>query len=102
MLPCVGQGAIGIEIRENDDVLNELCQGLNVIHRGFRKNAVAQVENMAGCSRCAMQNILGPGASSEDRLAASFEPIIRELEGARKSSEAEALAALVDRIKNAN
>ena len=29
MLPCVGQGAIGIEIRENDPVLEELCAGLN-------------------------------------------------------------------------
>ncbi len=29
MLPCVGQGAIGIEIRENDERLAKLCQRLN-------------------------------------------------------------------------
>lgn len=29
MLPCVGQGAIGIEIRENDERLSKLCQRLN-------------------------------------------------------------------------
>ena len=29
MLPCVGQGAIGIEIRQNDERLAKLCQRLN-------------------------------------------------------------------------
>jgi hydroxymethylbilane synthase len=29
MLPCVGQGAIGLEIREDDLLLSELCQTLN-------------------------------------------------------------------------
>jgi hydroxymethylbilane synthase len=29
MLPCVGQGAIGIEIRENDPASDELCAALN-------------------------------------------------------------------------
>jgi len=29
MLPCVGQGAIGIEIREGDDRIENLCQALN-------------------------------------------------------------------------
>ena len=29
MLPCVGQGAIGIEIRENDERLAKLCERLN-------------------------------------------------------------------------
>jgi len=29
MLPCVGQGAIGIEIRQNDPRLEEFCQRLN-------------------------------------------------------------------------
>jgi hydroxymethylbilane synthase len=29
MLPCVGQAAIGIEIRENDGPLSELCSALN-------------------------------------------------------------------------
>jgi hydroxymethylbilane synthase len=29
MLPCVGQGAIGIEIRANDERIQNLCQALN-------------------------------------------------------------------------
>jgi hydroxymethylbilane synthase len=29
MLPCVGQGAIGIEIRENDDRIAAICEKLN-------------------------------------------------------------------------
>jgi hydroxymethylbilane synthase len=29
MLPCVGQGAIGIEIRENDDRIEKICRQLN-------------------------------------------------------------------------
>jgi hydroxymethylbilane synthase len=29
MLPCVGQGAIGIEVRQNDDVVAPVCQALN-------------------------------------------------------------------------
>jgi porphobilinogen deaminase len=29
MLPCVGQGAIGIEIREKDDRLSRICERLN-------------------------------------------------------------------------
>jgi hydroxymethylbilane synthase len=28
MLPCVGQGALGLEIRENDSHIAEICQGL--------------------------------------------------------------------------
>ncbi|HTL18364.1 MAG TPA: hydroxymethylbilane synthase [Patescibacteria group bacterium] len=29
MLPCVGQGAIGLEIRQGDKHLEDICQGLN-------------------------------------------------------------------------
>ncbi|HYG36410.1 MAG TPA: hydroxymethylbilane synthase, partial [Clostridia bacterium] len=29
MLPCVGQGAIGIEVRENDERIDEICSRLN-------------------------------------------------------------------------
>jgi hydroxymethylbilane synthase len=29
MLPCVGQGAVGIEVREKDDAVSEVCQALN-------------------------------------------------------------------------
>ena len=29
MLPCVGQGAIGLEIRENDERMADICGRLN-------------------------------------------------------------------------
>lgn len=29
MLPCVGQGAVGIEVREGDERIAEICQGMN-------------------------------------------------------------------------
>ena len=29
MLPCVGQGALGIEVRENDERLARICERLN-------------------------------------------------------------------------
>jgi hydroxymethylbilane synthase len=32
MLPCVGQGAIGIEVRENDEGLATICERLNHAH----------------------------------------------------------------------
>jgi hydroxymethylbilane synthase len=31
MLPCVGQGAIGIEVRENDSRIDAICEKLNDI-----------------------------------------------------------------------
>ena len=65
--------------------------------RGDVSGAGAALERAAS-----MTNICGAGASSDERLAASFDPIIGELQGARKLVEAEQLAALVDRIKNAN
>lgn len=67
------------------------------IARGDIAGAGAALERAA-----AMPNILGPGASADDRLAASFDPIIGELEGARRDADAQHLAALVARIKNAN
>lgn len=49
-----------------------------------------------------MQDILGTASTFDDRLAASFEPIIRELEAARKHHEVKVLTALVERIRGAN
>ncbi len=49
-----------------------------------------------------MPGILGTDATVEDRLSASFEPIIAELEGGRRPSEARQLEALLERIRSAN
>jgi len=50
----------------------------------------------------AMPLILGVPASIDDRLAASFDPIIRELAGARKNHEVKVMTTLVERIRGAN
>ncbi len=67
------------------------------IARGDLGGAGAALERAA-----AMPNILGADSSIDDRLTASFEPIIRELAGARKAHEVRVLTALVERIRGAN
>ena len=67
------------------------------IARGDVGGAGAALERAA-----AMQNILGTTSTIDDRLSASFEPIIRELEGARRHHEVKVLTALVERIRGAN
>jgi hypothetical protein len=49
-----------------------------------------------------MPNILGTGATHDERIAASFDPIIAELRISRRETEARALIALVERIQDAN
>lgn len=65
--------------------------------RGDVGGAAATLERAAS-----MRDILGVASSIEDRLTASFEPIIRELEAARKHHEVKVLRALVERIRGAN
>jgi hypothetical protein len=67
------------------------------IARGDLGGAGAALERAA-----AMPNILGTTSSIDDRLSASFEPIIRELAGARRHHEVKVLTALVERIRGAN
>lgn len=67
------------------------------LSRGDLAGAGAALERAAG-----MANILGTGATHEERIAASFDPIIAELRVARRESEARALIALVERIQGAN
>ena len=56
----------------------------------------------AALERAADKGNIIPGSSREERLAASFDPIIAELRAARRESEARTLLALVERIRNAN
>jgi hypothetical protein len=67
------------------------------IARGDLAGAGAALERAA-----ARPNILGTASTIDDRLSASFEPIIRELEGARKHHEVKVLTALAERIRGAN
>ncbi len=67
------------------------------IARGDLAGAGAALERAAG-----MANILGAGSTHEDRIAASFDPIIAELRAARRESDARTLLALVERIRDAN
>lgn len=46
MLPCVGQGAIGIEVRENDTLLDEVCKSLD--HYQTRQCVIAERAFLAG------------------------------------------------------
>jgi len=65
--------------------------------RGDLEAAGAALERAAG-----MANILGTGVSHDDRIAASFDPIIAELRAARRETDARVLLALVARIRDAN
>ena len=65
--------------------------------RGDLAGAGAALERAAG-----MTNILGTGATHEERIAASFDPIIAELRAARRETDARVLLALVERIRDAN
>jgi hypothetical protein len=49
-----------------------------------------------------MANILGQPASVEDRVPASFDPIIGELRAAGRNVDADALAARATMILDAN
>jgi tetratricopeptide (TPR) repeat protein len=67
------------------------------IARGDVAGAGAVLERAA-----AMPGILGTSSTSEQRLSASFEPIIAELDGGRRPAEARELETLLQRIRDAN
>ena len=46
MLPCVGQGAVGIEVRENDERIAAICERLN--HFNTRQCVLAERAFLAG------------------------------------------------------
>jgi hydroxymethylbilane synthase len=46
MLPCVGQGAVGIEVREGDERIAAICEGLN--HFDTRQCVIAERAFLAG------------------------------------------------------
>jgi len=59
--------------------------------------AIAALERAAN-----MRNIGGPDASHEERVSASFQPIITALRAGGRTTDADALAARVDVLLNAN
>lgn len=65
--------------------------------RGDLAGAGAALERAAN-----IPQILGREASLDERLAASFEPIIAELHGAKRAHDGAALEALVEKIRTAN
>jgi len=67
------------------------------IARADIAGAGSALERAAG-----MANILGAGVSHDDRIAASFDPIVAELRAARRDADVRALLALVERIREAN
>jgi porphobilinogen deaminase len=103
MLPCVGQGAIGIEIRENDERIAKLCQRLN----HFNTQICAEAERSflsamgGGCqspvaahAEVLREKIHMPGLSFGDGTQYSEATVTGEL------NESQALGqALADQVK---
>jgi uncharacterized protein HemY len=76
------------------------------LHHRLARERIARGDLAAAGSAleraASMTNILGAGASHEERIAASFDPIVSELRAARRESDARYLLALVERIRDAN
>ncbi|MDE2641146.1 MAG: hydroxymethylbilane synthase [Verrucomicrobiota bacterium] len=103
MLPCVGQGAIGIEIRENDERIAKLCQRLN----HFNTQVCAEAERSflsamgGGCqspvaahAEVRREKTYMPGLSFGDGTQYSESTVTGELD------ESQALGqALADQVK---
>jgi len=49
MLPCVGQGAVGIEVRESDERIAAICERLN--HFNTRQCVIAERAFLAAMGR---------------------------------------------------
>ena len=103
--------ALGAAGRANEalavlDLRAAECQFSLALHHRLARERIARGD-LAGAGAAleraaAMQSILGTTSSIDDRLSASFEPIIRELAGARRLHEVKVLTALVERIRGAN
>lgn len=66
MLPCVGQGAIGIEIREQDERLDAICEGLN--HFNTRQCVTAERAFLAAMGGGCQSPVAGYAEVIGDKL----------------------------------
>jgi len=102
-LGAAGRGAEALAVL---DLRAAECQFDLALHHRLARERLARGD-IGGAAdvlerAAAMPNILGVAASIDERLDASFLPIIRELGGARKHHEVSVLRALVERIRGAN
>jgi hydroxymethylbilane synthase len=66
MLPCVGQGAIGIEIREADERLAKICERLN--HYDTLQCVTAERAFLAGMGGGCQSPVAAYGQANGDNL----------------------------------
>ena len=93
MLPCVGQGALGIEIRENDERLAAICQRLN--HHNSHQSVLAERAFLAAMGGGCQSPVAAYAEVTDNRIrmrALSFaNGPARRAEGIRDIKEAEKL-----------
>jgi len=90
MLPAVGQGAIGIEIRANDERISKICEGLN--HSDTFQCVTAERAFLAGMGGGCQSPVAAYGEILNDKIsmrAISFvDGPMRRSEGTRSIKEA--------------
>jgi porphobilinogen deaminase len=93
MLPCVGQGAIGIEIRENDERITTICERLN--HFNTQQCVVAERAFLramgGGCQSPVAAYAEFMGNQIRMRAVSFRDEMVRHSEGKRAAKEAVAL-----------
>jgi hydroxymethylbilane synthase len=102
MLPCVGQGAIGIEVREQDEVIASVCEHLN--HSHTHHCVVAERAFLAamggGCQSPVAAYAEVAGQKLRMRAVSFAAGPMRRTSGERDIQEAEVLGAeLAARLK---
>ena len=90
MLPCVGQGAIGIEVRENDERISAICERLN--HHNTLQSVTAErafLEAMGGgCRSPVGAHAEVVGEQVRMRVISFVGATVRRAEGKRPIKEA--------------
>jgi hydroxymethylbilane synthase len=93
MLPCVGQGAVGIEIREPDGRLEAICERLN--HYNTRQCVTAERAFLramgGGCQAPVAAYAEVTGAQLHMRAVSYHDPVVKRAEGRCDLREAERL-----------
>jgi hydroxymethylbilane synthase len=102
MLPCVGQGAVGIEVRTRDETIAAICECLN--HSDTRQCVIAERSFLAamggGCQSPVAAYAEVVGQSIRMRALSFASGPVRRAEGKRPIQEAAELGVeLAERLK---
>jgi hydroxymethylbilane synthase len=103
MLPCVGQGALGIEVRVGDEIIAKVCEWLN--HFPTQQCVTAERAFLAAMGGGCQSPVAAYGEILGDKVrlrAASFrDGPVRRGEGSRPLAEAMALGRqLAEQLKS--